>query len=359
MASILSETEPMDTLPFVKDPSPLFGIEEKIVAPSIEEVDSNPEQLRSIRGVGRYFGINDSNDNIKSEPKCSNCSQRGHLRKHCPHVICSYCGLMDDHYSSHCPKTTKCSHCNGTGHYRQHCPEKWKRIFCTLCNSKKHSRDRCPSIWRSYYLNDSSIKRVLVSHKIYCYNCGDKGHFGDNCMYSRSSRVPNDDGSAFAGDNLPKKLKPEYYTNIAKFRQESFEDGDNSFDYNDYEFNDSFYDNDTSDVIRYERLKHNEKPLNFYPPPYNKRHIPSPLSQSLKYYAKTKTTTSRSSKKYAFDPSRNYNRNSRFGSQPFQNMNASRYAAPSSYRDNNNDEGNYKNYNVYQPSRSGNLDRRR
>ena len=218
--SALSEVEISDSLPFLVDVKKSADSKNddgssKIIAPSIEEVDEDPEILRSLRGQGRYFGIGSDDKNIIkiAEPKCNNCSQRGHLKKNCPHVICTYCGSMDDHYSQHCTRAIKCSNCRENGHYRSQCPQKWKKVYCTICNSKRHSRDRCPSIWRVYLLKENPKINLNVD-KVDCYNCGLNGHFGDECKQRRSSRVPNDDGSAFSGDNLSIQLKNEYFEKI-------------------------------------------------------------------------------------------------------------------------------------------------
>ncbi|SCV99861.1 LAFE_0B04126g1_1 [Lachancea fermentati] len=357
MSSMLAEVESMDGLPFVKDTSPSLEPSEKIIAPSIEEVDSNPEELRSIRGQGRYFGLEDPADGIQElEPKCNNCSQRGHFKRNCPHVICSYCGSMDDHYSQHCPKAIKCANCNENGHYRSQCPHKWKRVYCTLCNSKKHSRNRCPSIWRSYFLLEGDSKRVLPMHKIFCYNCGGKGHFGDDCDFRRSSRVPNDDGSAFSGDNLPKKLKVEYYRQLNKSRREKSrftslypsdtEDYD-PFEVDDYEFDDAFYDDNVSSKSNKKRKRRgrNDGNSSFHPPPYQKsRYVPEPSSKGTVLPPKQK-------RKHPLDFDR-----SSGGNRPYDNITASRYGGASSYRQS---QDNYRHYNSYQPFRSGTLGKRR
>ncbi|SCU91602.1 LADA_0F10946g1_1 [Lachancea dasiensis] len=310
MASLLTETEPQDTLPFVKDATPSFESNERILAPSIDEVDSNPEELRTLRGKGRYFGDSDPSEFIAdAEPKCNNCSQRGHFKRDCPHVICSYCGLMDDHYSQHCPKAIRCANCNGEGHYRSQCPHKWRRIFCTLCNSKRHSRDRCPSIWRSYYLLQGNRRRALAIHKIYCYNCGEKGHFGDDCYHDRSSRVPNEDGSAFSGENLPKQVKQDYYTHLERYHADflpevSFDEyrSQTNKKYGGYsdKTDSSLYDDGSLSSSHSKRSKkrsrknegdnkrlgsHSSKGgvnSNFYPPPYQKsKPAPRPSSRGV------------------------------------------------------------------------------
>lgn len=273
----------MDTLPFIKDTTPMDDDDMRVIAPSIDQVGPDPNELRFLRGEGRYFGLEDSEGIKEPEPKCRNCSQRGHFKRDCPHVICTFCGSMDDHYSQHCPKAIKCANCNETGHYRSQCPNKWKRVFCTVCNSKRHGRDRCPSIWRSYLLRENISKKDLKLNfeSIYCYNCGGQGHYGDDCNQRRSSRVPNDDGSAFAGNNLGDHLRGKYYRHVdeerSKRKSKKNHGGNRTkkypvndhFDYNDYEYNDSIYDEwDNSQMEHDNRNKRNKKkgsrgPLDF------------------------------------------------------------------------------------------------
>ncbi|KAG0671049.1 hypothetical protein C6P45_001336 [Maudiozyma exigua] len=382
--SSLSEVETQDTLPYVIDPTPQKPSTEppKILAPSIEQVDEDPEVLRSLRGQGRYFGITSDNTEDLShvvkeaEPKCNNCSQRGHLKKNCPHVICTYCGSMDDHYSQHCPKAIKCSNCNEKGHYRSQCPQKWKKVYCTLCDSNKHSRDRCPSIWRVYLLRDDINQNKKTENglslnmdNIFCYNCGTSGHFGDDCSERRSSRVPNEDGSAFSGENLSQVLKNEYYDNIdsnqynyksnrSRENNNNYNNSNSSnsynnqgrFDYNDYEYDDSMYDDYSNNSKSRKRYRNDKKNS------YNNNN-----SYDGGYVQPTRRGNTLA------PPSRNsYNNNIRQHPITFprgsNNMNHSidnaRYAN-SSYNNNNgnNYNQNTKRYNQYKPFRSGTIKR--
>ena len=133
MVSLLSEFETHDTLAFVKSSTPTPEEKEQVLAPSIEQVNSNPEELRTLRGTGRYFGAKEGAGRVsKAERKCINCFKRGHRKRNCPHVICASCGLMDDHYTKECPETMRCANCNGQGHYRSQCPHSTKRIYCCL-----------------------------------------------------------------------------------------------------------------------------------------------------------------------------------------------------------------------------------
>lgn len=411
--SLLSEIETMDnTLPFTEDialtnsdKSTLrdTNSKPKIQAPTIEEVDEDPESLRTLRGQGRYFGVDDDDkDGIKeAAPKCSNCSQRGHLKRNCPHVICTYCGAMDDHYSKHCPKAIKCANCNENGHYRSQCPHKWKRVYCTLCNSKRHARDRCPSIWRVYLIKEdkddkkkSESKKQIPFDKIYCYNCGAQGHFGDDCDQRRSSRVPNDDGSAFSGDNLPAVLKKTYfnyindvtgsnrpslydeyssgsnrssnnsYGNTSRNNNNSYANsgrnnnngytGRDDFDYDDYELDESYYDDDNSNSGRNSK-KRKRSDRNREP------------SSSSSY-----NNSNKRNKSYNDNDNYNnrYNNSGNSRNHPLEfprsarnntiatNMQNSRYNGSGSSRGRNyNNQSNNKNYNSYKPFRSGTLRR--
>lgn len=341
---MLKEFETMDTLPFVKETTPQAP--DKAVAPTIDEVDDNPENLRDLRGQGRYFGIAVEDGGIgEAEPKCNNCSQRGHLKRNCPHVICTYCGAMDDHYSQHCLKAIKCSNCSESGHYRSQCPHKWKRVFCTLCNSKRHSRDRCPSVWRVYILKDENAKRTLPMHAFYCYNCGGKGHMGDECDSRRSSRVPNEDGSAFSGDNLSAELKKDYFQNLRKQRLER----DNEFDYRDYEFDDALYDDEPVP----ERPKSKKRRHNNHGNANNNRNRRS--AQQMQPIQRGGTLPPARNRSHPLDFPRSSGRSN--ASAVAQDMNNSRYGKPSSRK--NYSRSNYKNYNSFKPFRSGTLNMRR
>ncbi|GAV53097.1 hypothetical protein ZYGR_0AI03790 [Zygosaccharomyces rouxii] len=353
--SMLSEFETMDTLPFVKETTP--QPRDKVLAPTIDEVDDNPEDLRDMRGQGRYFGITGEDGINETEPKCNNCSQRGHLKRNCPHVICTYCGAMDDHYSQHCLKAIKCSNCSESGHYRSQCPNKWKRVFCTLCNSKRHSRDRCPSVWRVYILKDERSKRALPMHALYCYNCGGKGHLGDECDSRRSSRVPNDDGSAFSGDNLSPELKKEYFQNLRKQRLER----DNEFDYQDYEFDDALYDDEPvrkRSKSSSKKRKHNSNNGNAYgngSGSGNNKHRRS--AQQVQPVQRGGTLPPARNRSHPLDFPRSGSGGGHNASTVTQNMSNSRYGRSNSRR--NQSQSNYKNYNSFKPFRSGTLNMRR
>ncbi|ODV59235.1 TRAMP complex RNA-binding subunit ASCRUDRAFT_38062, partial [Ascoidea rubescens DSM 1968] len=187
---------------------------DKVYSLSIDEVDDNPDELIDLRGQGRYFGNSEDSANLII---CSVCHEPGHMRASCKSVICHSCGMLNDHYTQHCLKTSVCTNCGEKGHFRNKCTKQQRRIYCNKCDSRHHNSDRCPLIWRSYIVTNKHNEKVLpMVLNIYCYNCAKKGHYGDDCDLKRNSKVPNTDGSAFSGDNLPGVLRDKYWTALKK-----------------------------------------------------------------------------------------------------------------------------------------------
>lgn len=183
---------------------------------SFEQVNDNADELIELRGEGRYFGVTDpdTGDSINAlqslGPLCDNCHRRGHIRSKCKTVVCHKCGVVGDHYETQCPTTMVCSRCGEKGHISGNCKSKTrKRQYCKHCDTFKHGDENCPSIWRSYVT--IAKKDNFVIPVMSCYNCGDDNHFGDECPQQRTSRIPNINGSAFSGTNLPKNLRNKYF----------------------------------------------------------------------------------------------------------------------------------------------------
>lgn len=192
---------------------------------SFDQVNDNADELIELRGEGRYFGVTDpsSGTTINSlqslGPLCANCHKRGHIRAKCKTVVCHKCGVVGDHYETQCPTTMICSRCGLKGHVAIKCTNKIKkRQYCKHCDTFSHGDDSCPSIWRSYLTlptpnsdDDSDRYESTTLPIIYCYNCGDDEHYGDECPEPRTSRIPCINGSAFSGTNLPRNLRSLYF----------------------------------------------------------------------------------------------------------------------------------------------------
>lgn len=193
---------------------------DQIDAPSFDQVNDNAQELVELRGSGRYFGVLDpsSGESINSKqnlgPICANCHKRGHIRAKCKTVVCHKCGVVGDHYETQCPTTLVCARCGEKGHMVIDCKNKTKRQYCKTCDLFNHNDENCPNIWRSYLLvkaKDSEQNELPI---IYCYNCGSDQHYGDECKEPRTSRIPNINGSAFSGNNLPSILRKNYFGKI-------------------------------------------------------------------------------------------------------------------------------------------------
>lgn len=206
---------------------------EGVTSLSFDQVNDNADELIELRGEGRYFGVTDpsSGTTINSlqsmGPLCANCHKRGHIRAKCKTVVCHKCGVVGDHYETQCPTTMVCSRCGLKGHIAIKCKNKLKkRQYCKHCDTFNHGDDSCPSIWRSYLTlptpksddeNDNYESTVLPV--IYCYNCGDDEHYGDECPEPRTSRIPCINGSAFSGTNLPRHLRSLYFDRMNSSKQ--------------------------------------------------------------------------------------------------------------------------------------------
>ncbi|KAK9456317.1 hypothetical protein V1511DRAFT_497163 [Dipodascopsis uninucleata] len=157
-------------------------------------------QLVEMRGEGRYFGFPEEEGN-RIVRLCINCHKPGHMHNECKTIVCQTCGEQDDHITRNCPKTRRCSNCNKLGHSAFECKEKRKTIYCSRCRSSRHSYETCPSIWCCYSMLRNKPKPLDT---MFCYNCGEAGHYGDDCKKPRPMMQPLQENSVFSVVSLPK-----------------------------------------------------------------------------------------------------------------------------------------------------------
>ncbi|KAK9479048.1 hypothetical protein V1514DRAFT_342151 [Lipomyces japonicus] len=182
--------------------------------------DTVNDDLVDVRGEGRYFGRLENQHVVV----CINCHEPGHMASECKAIVCTNCGEMGDHIARNCPKTKRCSNCNKLGHASFSCVEQRKDIYCSSCRSTRHGYETCPSIWSVYSYTHQSLKPIST---MFCYNCSQEGHYGDDCHKQRPFMQPFINQSAFTKHNLPAnyKLSSHLESVTRGFTQKSFSTG--------------------------------------------------------------------------------------------------------------------------------------
>jgi hypothetical protein len=111
---------------------------------------------------------------------CQNCGQFDHSVKKCPNIYCFKCNEIG-HMSNECPNKKKgfCTWCLKRGHVESNCPiQKYNIPKKALKKPFPYGKIRCFVCHKFGHLNCSKPRKRAV---LYCFNCGEKGHFGLNC----------------------------------------------------------------------------------------------------------------------------------------------------------------------------------
>ena len=143
----------------------------------------------------RYFHVTKLAEEVdlRLPVQCLACGGVGHDSKKCEKLKCSSCGAYDKHITIRCPTRMMCSKCRERGHSESSCPYKLKQISldevtCDLCELKGHVEDDCELMWRT----SGQIwgPRLFADRQIlfYCYECGDRGHLGNDCQTRRPGK---------------------------------------------------------------------------------------------------------------------------------------------------------------------------
>ncbi|KAK4219733.1 hypothetical protein QBC37DRAFT_409635 [Rhypophila decipiens] len=145
-------------------------------------------------------------------PKCSNCSEIGHISKSCPQekmeadtvrtIMCYNCDTPG-HRMRDCPTPRvdkfACKNCGQSGHKVADCtePRSAKDVECRKCNEMGHFSKDCPKGGGSGCRNcgqeghgarDCTEPKNM--DKVQCRNCDEYGHFSKECPKPRDvSRI--------------------------------------------------------------------------------------------------------------------------------------------------------------------------
>ena len=171
-----TKDSPQETIetPSKMTPEPLAStlsnnISKGLPLPQNALLDSFLKDSLEAQEMPRYFG----------EIECRYCRKLGHKFRDCPDksIKCNLC--QQEHDPLKCALQEVCFLCWKRGHMRMDCPfGRPPRKECLKCNTKDHHTTMdCTSVWRDYVTQ----KEPFESFDVYCYYCGDSGHFGDFC----------------------------------------------------------------------------------------------------------------------------------------------------------------------------------
>ncbi len=84
--------------------------------------------------------------------------------------------------------------CKQLGHMKDQCREKLalapEELDCAICQSKSHTEESCDDLWRSFEPNPATAEKVN-SLPVFCYGCGNEGHYGSDCGLSLTRASPS------------------------------------------------------------------------------------------------------------------------------------------------------------------------
>ncbi len=139
----------------------------------------------------RYFYVAKASQEVDlNEPvRCLICTGKGHMAAICDQLGCGRCSEQNSHSARNCPLIIV--------------PSKAKRsqtTICELCKRNGHLPDECELFWRTSGgpwdsdLNDRNIR-------FECYECGRRGHLGNNCPSRRPGKPQASSSWTYYGQN--------------------------------------------------------------------------------------------------------------------------------------------------------------
>ncbi|KAJ3126210.1 Zinc finger CCHC domain-containing protein 7 [Nowakowskiella sp. JEL0407] len=135
---------------------------------------------------------------------CNFCRESGHYSRHCPQKekFCVVC--KEEHVpGSNCKLTLVCNQCHELGHWKSECQNRSVVQYCIYCDSNMHHTTLCPSGWRQF--RTKQPRKSLRNFSVYCYECSEYGHFGDDCPKSRQYNH-----TSFNRKNIPPEIRSDF-----------------------------------------------------------------------------------------------------------------------------------------------------
>lgn len=170
-------------------PDPSSNMQSSSDPITLKALDPSQRDLQT-----RYWGLT-SDD---APAICPTCAKPGHLATTCPSRTCTHCGAIDVHFSRACPSIQPCSKCHAQGHTAATCPSKLARsaadgFICTICHGA-HKESACCWLWRTFKPHNLGPALRKIAHMpVSCYECGARGHWGDDCPARRRGRRTTSD----------------------------------------------------------------------------------------------------------------------------------------------------------------------
>ena len=124
---------------------------------------------------------------------CLVCGKTGHMATDCEYLACGICEAYNRHVTANCSASVRCPKCGEQGHKEPNCPYKLQRLsrqemICDLCKRTGHTEEECELLWRTSgrpWESDMSDQSI----RIFCYECGNRGHLGNDCMTRRPGKA--------------------------------------------------------------------------------------------------------------------------------------------------------------------------